>query len=349
MTLFTKLFQSKPIFLAPMFEVTNLPFRLFCKEQGATAVVTEFVSVNQLLYVYKNGLDQPRNLKYQLQTDGVEKPVGLQLFGFEADHFKELGMYFDVQKHGFDFLDLNIGCPVPKICSIGAGSKLLDMENLHKLEQILRGIKNAFPDTPFSIKIRAGYKKFLNFERFAELLNSLDLLHVTIHPKLAVSPKDTSNTVNHEISKKFVELVDHPVIINGGINSLQMANDLLNQTGSAGVMIGRQAQKYPWVFNGKFQQEISTIEYIQGLEHFLDLNKHFGFGKLYMVRDQLLGMMRGFPGSKHKRLELQHKIESLDELFSFKIQLEEFFEEESIVRVKNIVEKPKLTVSSQPV
>lgn len=349
MALFTKLFKSKPIFLAPMFEVTNLPYRLFCKEQGANAAVTEFISVNQLLYVYKNSLEQPRNLKYQLQTDDCEKPVGLQLFGFQADHFKELSLYFDVQEHGFDFLDLNIGCPVPKICNIGAGSKLLDSANLPKLEQILKTIKNSFPDTPFSIKIRAGYKRYLDFEKFAELLNSLDLLHVTIHPKLAVSPKDTLNIANHELSKEFVELVDHPVIINGGIQSLNMAEDLLNQTGGAGAMIGRQAQKFPWVFNNRFQQAISTKEYIQGLSHFLDLNKQFGFGKLYMVRDQLLGMMRGFPGSKHKRQELQHKLESIDELITFTNQLEGFFERESIERVKNIVEKRKLAVSSQPV
>ena len=347
MNKFTNLFKEKPIFLAPMFEVTNLPFRLFCKEQGADASVTEFVSVNQLLYVYKNNLKSSNAVRFLLQTTEKEKPVGVQLFGFDAIHFAELGKIFDIHKEGFDFLDLNIGCPVPKICNIGAGSKLLTDGNIPKLEQILKNIKNSFPDIPFSIKIRAGYNHYLDFHKFAEMINSLDLLHVTIHPKLAVNPhKDEPNTANHDLSKQFIELVDHPVIINGGINSLQMANELMDYTESAGAMIGRQAQKYPWVFNKNFQESVPVKQYISDLNHFLELNKSLGFGKLYMVRDQILGMVRGFTGSKQKRQDLQGKIESINDLSEFIDTLEKHFEMQTIEEVKNIVPKKKVVVST---
>lgn len=343
MNKFTEIFATKPILLAPMFEVTNLPFRLFCKDQGANASITEFVSVNQLLYVFKNDTLDSNAVRYLIQTTEQEKPVGLQVFGFDPVHFSELGKILDIQKLGFDFLDLNIGCPVPKICNIGAGSKLLATENISKLELMLKSIKKAFPDTPFSIKIRAGYKKFLDFQKFADMINAIDLLHVTIHPKLAVNPhKEQPNVANHELTKQFVEVVDHPVILNGGITSINMAMDMMNYTKAAGAMIGRQAQKYPWVFNPQYQEAVPTQNYITDLHHFLDLNKEFGFGKLYMVRDQILGTVRGFSGSKHKRVELQRKLSSIEELYSFLGDVEQHFDKEGIEGVRNIVPKKKV-------
>ena len=336
MKAFHDLFGSKPVLLAPMFEVTNLPFRLFCRMQGSSGGVSEFVSVNQLLYVYKNSLQASNTVQHLIKTIPQEKPVGLQLFGFDAQHFRQLSEVFDFSSSGFDFLDLNIGCPVPKICNIGAGSKLLQNENISKLEEILKTIRHSFNEIPFSIKIRAGYKQFLNLEKFSEMINAIDLSHVTIHPKLAINPhRDRSNEANHEISKEFVELVSHPVIINGGITSLEMTKKLLLSTKAAGAMIGRQAQKYPWVFNEKFQECIPTDDYIKGLNEFIQLNKYYGFGKLYMVRDQLSGMIRGFPGSKVKRAELQIKFSSLDVLETFIADLEQYFEIQGIISIKN--------------
>lgn len=340
---FTEIFDHNPILLAPMFEVTNLPFRLFCREQGATASITEFVSVNQLLYVFKNDILDSNTVRYLIQTAEQEKPVGLQVFGFDPVHFSELGKVLDVQKLGFDFLDLNIGCPVPKICNIGAGSKLLATENISTLELILKSIKRAFPDTPFSIKIRAGYKTFLDFQKFAEMINAIELLHVTIHPKLAVNPhKEQPNVANHELTKAFVEVVDHPVILNGGITSVHMASDMMQYTKAAGAMIGRQAQKYPWVFHPQYQESVPVHKYIADLQHFLDLNKEFGFGKLYMVRDQILGTIRGFSGSKQKRVDLQRKLTSTDELYDFLGEVEQHFVKEGLEGVRNIVPKKKV-------
>ena len=215
-----------------------------------------------------------------------------------------------------------------------------------KLEKILTSIKKTYPDTPFSIKIRAGYKRFIDLQKFADMINAIDLSHVTIHPKLAVNPhKDFPNITNHAISKQFVELLTHPVIINGGIISLQMANDLLNYTGAAGAMIGRQAQKYPWVFNPKYQERISTNEYIDSLKHFLTLTKEYGYAKLYMVRDQILGMVRGFSGAKQKRQELQHKISSLDDLIAFIDDLNTFFKTAEVSSIKNVTSKQVIASS----
>lgn len=345
MNSFNKMFSTNPIFLAPMFEVTNLPFRLFCRELGADAGVTEFISVNQLYYVFKNDLLNSSNLRFLLDTNEKERPIGLQVFGFEAETFEKLASVFDPSKLGFDFLDLNIGCPVPKICNIGAGSKLLMEDNLPTLEKILQTITRAFPDIPFSIKIRAGYKRPIDFNVFAEMTNAINLSHITIHPKLAVNPNKTlPNQANHYYSQKLIELSIHPIVINGGITSISLAHDLLTKTGAAGAMIGRQAQKYPWVFSPLFQDQVPRKEYINGLNHLLDLTKEFGYGKLYMVRDQLLGMVRGFAGSKQKRQDLQRKIDSLDDLIEYVGTLENHFSDQGLESIKNIVSKPKVPV-----
>ena len=187
MKAFHDLFGSKPVLLSPMFEVTNLPFRIFCRMQGSSGGVSEFISVNQLLYVYKNHLQASNTIQHLVKTIPQEKPVGLQLFGFDAQHFRQLGRVYDFSDSGFDFLDLNIGCPVPKICNIGAGSKLLQNEYISKLEEILKAIRHSFNDIPFSIKIRAGYKQFLNLEKFSEIINAIDLLQVTSKTKLALN------------------------------------------------------------------------------------------------------------------------------------------------------------------
>lgn len=345
--LFTKV-PNNPIFLAPMFEVTNLPFRLFCREQGANVGVSEFVSANQLYYVFKNDLLHNSNLEYMIDNDILEKPVGLQVFGFDAEIFKMLGSVFDFHKTGFDFLDLNVGCPVPKICNIGAGSKLLDSSNLSALEEILKTITHTFPDVPFSIKIRAGYKKLIDFDKFTEMINAINLSHITIHPKLAVNlNKNYPNSVNHEFSSQLVELSDHPVIINGDITSLSMADELVAKTNAKGSMIGRQAQKYPWVFNKNYQEMVPAKVYINDLIHFISLNKEFGFRKLYMVRDQILGMVRGFPGSKLKRSEIQTKLSSLDELEAFILNVENHFKSTGIEFIKNIVTKTTVSLPSK--
>lgn len=340
MTEFKSLFGIKPVLLAPMFEVTNMPFRLFCKEQGANGSFTEFVSINQLIFAFTNKLQNSNKVKYLLMTEEKEKPVGLQVFGYDQNHFEQLSKVFNVQKAGFDFLDLNIGCPVPKICNIGAGSKLLD--DLPKLEKILISIKKNFPDIPFSIKIRAGYKKLLNFKALSEILNSLELLHVTIHPKLAINPnKDSLNNADHSISKTLVELVNHPIIINGGINSLEMANILLKETNAAGTMIGRQAQRFPWVFNSKYQKSVPNSEYITGINHFLDLSEYFGVKNFNMVKDQIFSMVRGFNGSKQQRINFPNKIQSIETIRKFVTNIEEYLINSDIDQVFRVMQASK--------
>lgn len=321
-----------------MFEVTNLPFRLFCKTQGSNVSVTEFISVNHLLYVYSNNLQKENPVKYLIQTIPEEKPVGLQLFGYDVRHFIQLAKVFNIKNSGFDFLDLNIGCPVPKICATGSGSRLLADDKLETLEQILKGIIKSFPDMPFSIKMRAGYKSYSNIERLTEVLNSLDLLMVTIHPKLAVA-SETINKVDHSITKKYVELLNHPVIVNGDITSLKNEKELVEMTKASGSMIGRQAMRFPFVFNKKYQNEIHVTDFISGLKEILDLTLNHGFGKLHMIRDQILSMVRAFPGSKIKRSELQFKLHSINDLYLFVENLENYFKEKEIEYIPRIISK----------
>ena len=336
---FNSLFDPNPVFLAPMFEITNLPFRLFCKMQGASAVITEFISVNQLLHVFSNNLLKENPVKFMIGTSYKEKPVGLQLFGYDVKQFKLLSKVFDPLKAGFDFLDLNIGCPVPKICATGSGSRLLADDKILTLEKILKGITKSFPDIPLSIKMRSGYKSEFNINKVSEILNSLDLLMVTIHPKLAVVPKGDSNLANHSFTKTLVENISHPVIANGGINSLENAKMLQIKTNSSGTMIGRHAMKFPFVFNNKFQSSVPVDEFISGIYEILNLTMKHGYSKLYMVRDQILNLVRAFQGSKLKRTELQIKLESLDPLFAFVENLQHYLIESNITEIPRIISK----------
>ena len=141
-----EMFKNK-IFLGPMAGVTDLPFRLLCKEQGADVMVTEMVSAKGLYY-------GSRKTDLLLQTDDREKPVGVQLFGSDPDIMA--GEAEKLAKRGFDFIDINMGCPVPKIVNNGEGSAL--MKNPELAESIVRSIVEAV-DIPVTVKIRAGFTK----------------------------------------------------------------------------------------------------------------------------------------------------------------------------------------------
>ncbi|MHA2364503.1 MAG: tRNA dihydrouridine synthase [Candidatus Hodarchaeales archaeon] len=321
---FQQLFGKDPVFLAPMAGVTNLPFRYFCREQGANAVVTEFISVLSLYHNLKR-----RNLNNQLRslinTHYEEKPVGLQVFGYDPQHFSKLADYFDFFDYGFDFLDLNVGCPVPKVCQSGAGARLLASDRIPILEEIIRTIKIKFPDVPFSIKIRAGYKLPLNMPKFAEMLNSFDLLMVTIHPRLAINP--SKENIDKNLTRLLVSECNHPVIVSGNITSLDKAILLKNETKTAGTMIGRSARRFPWIFSPKYQEGISVADFYTGLHHFIDLNERFGYSTLSTVRKQILQFLHGFPGSSQLRKQIHEKNLEFGELRRFveeiKIQLDD--------------------------
>ncbi|MFW9928749.1 MAG: tRNA dihydrouridine synthase [Candidatus Thorarchaeota archaeon] len=312
MNAFSRLFSniSHPIILAPMAGVTHLPFRLLCRELGANAVITELISVQSLFYNLI-GEKSSNKLKSLIATTKMEKPIGLQIFGHSSSHFKKLLSKLDLIDLGFDFLDLNVGCPVPKVCNPGAGSRLLDSGKISELESIIKVITSTSPDIPFSIKIRSGYKQPLNIRKFSEMINQFELLMVTIHPRTAFQKYSTFAA--HSITSKLVDYCHHPVIANGDIDSLVKAEYITTKTNCAGTMIGRAARKHPWIFNPKYQEKIPNNEFSELLKRYVSYCIAYGYPTIAFIREILVHMIRGFPFSSDFR-ERIIKLQSMEEI-----------------------------------
>lgn len=337
--MFQKLFGNSPIILAPMAGVTNLPFRFFSKQLGASGGLTEFVSVLSLYHTLKQHKLAINPVRWMIQTDFEEKPVGMQIFGFNPQHFAKLFKLPEFIKilNNFDFLDLNVGCPVPKICNSGAGAKLLTQKRLPILREIIATVKKIIPDFPFSIKIRAGYKQPIDINKFTEMLNSFELLMVTIHPRLAIS--SYQNVPNHDLTRQLAIICDHPVIVNGGIKSLASAKKFMNMTKTDGAMIGKAARHYPWIFSPKYQNVIPSNEFYSGLHHFLDLNEEFGYPNIVHIRNQMVQFIRGFPGSSQLRNQFQKKANNINELRSCIEEIKIVFDEAGISKITRLLSK----------
>ena len=229
-----EMFKNK-IFLGPMAGVTDLPFRLLCKEQGADVMVTEMVSAKGLYY-------GSRKTDLLLQTDDREKPVGVQLFGSDPDIMA--GEAEKLAKRGFDFIDINMGCPVPKIVNNGEGSAL--MKNPELAERIVRSIVEAV-DIPVTVKIRAGFtKESINAHEMARAIESGGASAVAVHAR--TREQYYSGESDWSVIKAVKAAVKIPVIGNGDITCGEDAVRMKEETGCDSVMVARAAKGNPWVF-----------------------------------------------------------------------------------------------------
>ena len=223
--------------LGPMAGVTDLPFRLLCKEQGADLVYTEMISAKGIFY--KN-----KNTELLWMTKEQERPLALQLFGSEPALMADMAA--QIEERSFDILDINMGCPAPKITSSGAGSKLMqDPELCGRMVAAARGALG--PDKPLTVKMRIGWDAEqltgVAVARQCEA-NGADLIavHGRTREQMYIPPIDVDAIT--EIRKA----VGIPVLANGDITTAEGAKQILEQTGCAGVMIGRGALGDPWLF-----------------------------------------------------------------------------------------------------
>jgi tRNA-dihydrouridine synthase B len=231
-------FQNQfPLYLAPMAGVTDTIFRQLCKEQGADVVVTEFVSAEGIFR--RNA----RTLEY-LEFDPSERPVGVQLFGGNPDHLAEAArMVIDWKQP--DFLDLNFGCPVNKVVSKNGGSSLL--RDCPLLERVARAVVNAAAPCPVTAKIRIGWDRAsVNAVTTARLLAETGVQAIAVHGR--TKDQGYSGEADWDVIAQVVQAVSIPVIGNGDLTTAESARRRREQTGVAGVMLGRGAMSAPWLF-----------------------------------------------------------------------------------------------------
>lgn len=225
-----------PILLAPMAGVSDLPFRLLCHEQGAGLVCMEMVSAKAIAY-------RNRNTEKLMETSKREHPVSLQLFGSEPDLMAEIAA--QIEERPFDILDINMGCPVPKIVGNGEGSAL--MRNPKLVEMIVTKVSRAIKK-PLTVKIRKGFDdSSVNAVEIAKIAEASGAAAVAVHGR--TREQYYSGKADWEIIRQVKEAVSIPVIGNGDVDSPKKAEMILQETGCDGVMVGRAARGNPWIFH----------------------------------------------------------------------------------------------------
>ena len=259
------------LILAPMAGVTDLPFRLLCREQGAGLLCMEMISAKGILYNNKN-------TESLLQIHPDEMPVSLQLFGSDPKIVSEMAKR--IEERPFSILDINMGCPVPKIVRNGEGSAL--MKNPKLVYELVSATVKAI-QKPVTVKIRKGFDdEHVNAVEIAKIIEEAGASAVAVHGR--TREQYYSGKADWDIIRQVKEAVHIPVIGNGDVTSGEKAVAMQEQTGCDGVMIARGAQGNPWIFS-----ELTAYEKTGEMPKRPDVDE---------IRQMML---------RHARLQLQYK------------------------------------------
>lgn len=223
------------VILAPMAGVTDLPYRVLCREQGCGLVCMEMVSAKAVLY-------NNRNTKELLQVDERERPVSLQLFGSDPHILSDIAAR--LEEGPYDIFDINMGCPVPKIVKNGEGSAL--MKDPALVEEILSAMVKAVKK-PVTVKIRKGFDDAsVNAVEIAKIAEACGVAAVAVHGR--TREQFYSGKADWDIIRRVKEAVRIPVIGNGDVFTAEDAKRLVDTTGCDGIMVARGAKGNPWIF-----------------------------------------------------------------------------------------------------
>jgi nifR3 family TIM-barrel protein len=296
--------------------VTDLPFRILCREQGCGLAVTEMVSAKAILY--KN-----KNTNELLSVSDQEGPVSVQLFGSDPEIMADMAKA--IESRPFALIDVNMGCPVPKIVNNGEGSAL--MKDIKLAEKILTAMVKAVKK-PVTVKFRKGFtEETCNAVEFARMAESCGVAAVAVHGR--TREQYYSGTADWEIIRQVKEAVSIPVIGNGDVFEPEDAKALLDQTGCDGIMIARGAKGNPWIFSrtlryletGELSEPPSPKEISQMiLRHGTMQAEHKGeVVAMREMRKHMAWYTAGLPHSAKLRNDI-NKVETMEELKKFVIE-----------------------------
>ncbi len=306
--------------LGPMAGVTDLPFRCLCKEQGASLIYTEMVSAKGIHYNNKN-------TKSLLETAESERPVALQLFGENAEIMSEVAKR--IEELPFDILDINMGCPVPKVVNNGEGSAL--MKDPKKAGQIIEAIAKAIRK-PVTVKIRKGFgKDDCTAPELARIAEESGAAAVAVHGR--TREQYYSGKADWEVIRKVKEAVNIPVIGNGDIFTPEDAKRMLDFTGCDGLMLARGVQGDPWLFarvnhyleTGELLPKPPMSELIETILRHAELQLEFKGEYLGMreMRKHVAWYTTGYPHSAKLRV----KVNAVETMAELRTLLEQYTEE----------------------
>lgn len=305
------------IILAPMAGITDLPFRILCKEQGAGLATTEMVSSKAIFY-------DDSKTKLLMNTNGEKRPISMQIFGSDEE---TMGFAAKYVSELADIVDINMGCPAPKVVKNGDGSKLL--LDINKAENIIKAvIRNS--KKPVTLKLRKGWdsNNIVAIE-FAQMAEKAGVSAITIHGRTRAEMY--SGKADLDIIKKVKESVRIPVIGNGDIIDEESAVKMFEYTGVDGIMIGRGTFGNPWIFKkirhylntGEKLPEITNQEKIRVIKKHIELESREKqeITAIREMRKHIAWYTKNMPNASEFRNRI-NKIEDKDELIK---QINEYF------------------------
>lgn len=303
--------QPNTLMLAPLAGYSDLPFREVVKKFGADITVSEMISVHALAFKNKKTIKM-------IEKSPLENPFALQIAGNDFGIIQKAVEFLNEFKNEIQILDLNCGCPAPKVSSHGSGSSLL--KDLNKLVKILQLLRETSTFPYLSVKVRLGFDKKIPLE-IANALNDSPIDYVVVHGRTK-SDGYKKDKIDYDSIRLIKQNIQHPLIANGEITSPQIAKKVQELTGAEGVMIGRAAIEKPWIFTqikNNLEESIELRKQV-ALEHFDRTISFRGDYGAIMFRKNLHAYSKGLKGAS----DFRNKVNAItnpalmrEEIFNF--------------------------------
>ena len=291
------------VVFAPMAGVSNISYRQIIKEMGAGLIYSEMISTMGIVYNGKKTIDL-------INFNENERPISIQIFGSDLKSFVEAAKYIEENFHP-DIIDINMGCPVPKVAiKSQAGSALL--KDPDKIYEIVKAVVNS-TNTPITVKIRSGWDdKHINAVEVAQKIESAGASAIAIHSR--TRSQGYSGSANWNIIKEVKQSVKIPVIGNGDITTPELAKQMLDETGCDAIMVGRATLGNPWIIKeivhyldtNELLSKPTKIERIEMIKTHYNLLKKYSntTHALLEIRTHALWYLKGIPGTKEIKAKI---------------------------------------------